>query len=107
MRAALFAVLAFVALPLDAQKVLVVTADASNYILAAGGTIAGMAAKGAEITLVRVTNDEKDSYNLPPDETARRTRLESEEAARALGIKEIVPLGYRGAELAEVPFTTL
>ena len=97
----------FVAILAAQQKVLVVTADASDYLLAAGGTIAGMSARGAEVTLIRVTNDEKDSYDLPPEETALRTRRESEEAARMLGIKEVIPLGYRADELADVPFTTL
>lgn len=92
-----------------AQKpvVLVVTADASDYLLSAGGTIAGMIDQGATVYLVRVTNDEKDSYDLSPEETARRTRTESEEAARILGIKEVISLGYRAAELADVSFTDI
>ncbi len=87
--------------------VLVVTADASDYLLSAGGTIAGMIDQGATVYLVRVTNDEKDSYDLPPEETARRTRAESEEAARILGIREVISLGYRAAELADVSFTDI
>jgi len=55
--------------------------------------------------LIRVTNDEKDSYDLSPEETALRTRAESEQAARILGIKEVVSLGYRAAELAGASFT--
>ena len=87
--------------------VLVVTADASDYLLSAGGTIAGMAEHGATVYLIRVTNDEKDSYDLSPEETARRTNAESEEAARILGIKEVFCLGYRAAELADVSFTDI
>jgi LmbE family N-acetylglucosaminyl deacetylase len=87
--------------------VLVVTADASDYLLSAGGTIAGMIEKGATVYVVRVGNDEKDSYDLNPEETARRTRVESEEAGRVLGAKEVISMGYRSAELAAVSFTEL
>ncbi len=87
--------------------VLVVTADASDYLLSAGGTIAGMIAQGAAVYVIRVGNDEKDSYDLPAEETARRTRLESEDAGRILGVKEVVSLGYRSAELAAISFTEL
>ena len=39
--------------------VLVVTADAGDYLLAAGGTVAEMVRKGATAYVIRVTNDEK------------------------------------------------
>ncbi len=87
--------------------VLVITADAGDYLLSAGGTIAGMIDAGASAYLLRVTNDEKDSYDLGPEETARRTMAESAEAARILGIREVESLGYRAAELAGVSFTGL
>jgi LmbE family N-acetylglucosaminyl deacetylase len=89
------------------KKVLVVTADASDYILAAGGTIAAMIDDGAEAYLVRVTNDDKDSWELSPEETARRTREESEAAAKILGFKEVESLGYRAGELGGVSPTEL
>lgn len=91
----------------DKQVVLVVTADASDYILAAGGTIARMIDDGAEAYLVRVTNDDKDSWDLTPEETARRTREESEAAAKILGFKEVESLGYRAGELGGVSPTEL
>jgi LmbE family N-acetylglucosaminyl deacetylase len=107
MRVALWLGLAAAAWAADAKNVLVITADASDYILAAGGTIAGMSAQGAAVTLVRVTNDDKDSWNLPPEETARRTREESERAAKLLGIAKVVSLGYRAGELGGVSPTEL
>ena len=70
----------------DRTTVLVVTADAADFVLCAGGTIASMVEKGATAHLIRVTNDEKDSWKLSPEETARRVREETEEAARILGI---------------------
>jgi LmbE family N-acetylglucosaminyl deacetylase len=87
--------------------VLVITADASGYLLSAGGTLAGMIRQGADVTVVRVTNDEKDAWDLIPEEAARRTRAESEAAGRILGVRNVISLGYRAAELADVPFTTL
>lgn len=87
--------------------VLVVTAGAGDYLQSAGGTLAGMIDRGAEVYVLRVTNDEKDSYNLGPEETALRVKTESEEAGRILGVKEVIPLGYRQWELADVSFTEL
>jgi LmbE family N-acetylglucosaminyl deacetylase len=92
---------------LPAKTVLVITADASDYILAAGGTIAGMIERGDRAILVRVTNDDKDSWNLTAEETARRTREESDAAAKILGIEKVVALGYRAGELGGVSPTEL
>jgi len=99
--------LGLLALSLPAKNVLVVTADASDYVLAAGGTIANMIAQGDKAILIRVTNDDKDSWQLDPEETARRVRTESEQAAKILGIEKVIPLGYRAGELAGVSPTEL
>ena len=53
---------------------------------------------------IRVTNDEKNSWDLTPEETALRA-AESEQAGKILGVKEVISMGYRAAELADVPFT--
>ncbi len=91
-----------------AQKtLLVITADQTDYVLAAGGAVAAMMAQGATGYLIRVTNDEKDSWDLAPEETARRARMESEEAARILGFREVISLGYRAGELGGVSPTEL
>lgn len=87
--------------------VLVISAGAEDYLLAAAGTLAGMIDRGAAVTVIRVTNDEKNSWNLTSEEAAVRSRNESESAASVLGIKEVISMGYRSAELADVPFTTL
>ena len=95
------------ALSAEAKVVLVVTADQTDYLWAGGGTIAAMIDDGATAYLVRVTNDDKDSWELPPEETARRARSESEEAAKILGIKEVQSLGYRAGELGGVSPTEI
>ena len=109
MRGLILALLIFGCCPATAQKpvVLVVTADAEDYLLAAGGTIGAMIENGAEAHILRVTNDENSAWDLSPEETAVRIKTESESAASALGAKEVVSMGYRAAELADVPFTTL
>lgn len=89
------------------RVVLVITADASDYILSAGGAIASMIEDGATAYLIRTTNDEKDSWELSPEETARRYSDESEQAAKILGIQEVISLGYRAGELAAVSHTEL
>lgn len=86
--------------------VLVVAADA-EWLLYAGGAVAGMISAGAEAHLIRAGNDEKQSWDLQPEETALRNRRESEAAAAILGIRSVVSLGFRSSELRDVPHTTL
>jgi LmbE family N-acetylglucosaminyl deacetylase len=113
-------ILAFVSLiflavmaPLTAQigetnnTVVVITSDASNYVLHAGGTVAKMVEDGMEAILIRIGNDEKDSWDLPPEETALRTKQESAAAAKILGINKVISLGFRSSDFRDVPFTTM
>ena len=89
------------------NTVLVVTSDAGHYVLHAAGTVAKMVEDGMDAILVRVGNDEKDSWDLSPEETALRTKKESEAAAKILGVKKVISLGYRSSELYDVPFSTM
>ena len=88
------------------KTMLVVAADA-GWLECAGGTIAKMTGEGAQAILIRVGNDEKESWGLTPEETALRNRKESEAAARLLGIQETISFGYRSSELRDVPHTTI
>ncbi|MBM3738375.1 MAG: PIG-L family deacetylase [Acidobacteria bacterium] len=90
----------------SSKVVLVVAADA-EWLLYAGGAVAGMISSGAEAHLIRIGNDEKQSWDLQPEETALRNRRESEVAAKILGIRSVVSLGFRSSELRDVPHTTL
>lgn len=102
------AAVGFAALGLaGADRVVVVTAGGADYVLAAGGTLAEMAGRGAEIHVLRLTNDEKDSWRLTPEETAARARREAEAAGALLGVKSVTSLGYRAWELGAVSFTEL
>ena len=84
----------------ERKVVLVVTADQTDWLHAAGGTIAAMIDAGAEAHLIRVCNDDKDSWNLSAEETALRASSESEAAAKILGVSQVHSLGYRMGELA-------
>ena len=101
------------AAPLSAQigetnnTVMVITSDASNYVLHAGGTVAKMIDGGMEGILIRIGNDEKDSWDSSIEETALRTKQESEAAAKTLGINKVISLGFRSSEFRDVPFTTM
>lgn len=88
------------------KSILVIAAD-TGWLACAGGTIARMIGEGAGAILVRVGNDEKDSWGLTPEETAFRNREESEAAAKLLGIQKVISLGYRSSELRDVPHTTM
>lgn len=107
MKTLLILISALAPLAIAQKTVLVITADQGDYVLSAGGTIAGLTAQGATVRLVRIGNDEKDSWDLSPEETARRAREESEQAAKLLGIKEVVSMGYRSGELGGVSSTEL
>lgn len=88
------------------KTVLIVASDA-GWLECAGGAVANWTAQGSPAVLVRVGNDEKESWGLSPEETALRSRQESEAAAKILGIRETVSLGYRSSELRDVPHTTM
>ncbi len=103
----LWILLAFAA-TLSAQRTaLVVAADQTDWVLGAGGTIANLAEDGFQVHLLRVANDEKDAWELSPEEAAVRARQENEAAAKILGVAEVHSLGYRSGELAGVQHTEL
>lgn len=88
------------------KTVLIVAADA-GWLECAGGLVANRTGEGAGAILVRVGNDEKESWGLTPEEAALRNRTESEAAAKLLGIQEVISLGYRSSEFRDIPHTTL
>ncbi len=102
----LLCLLAFAAAA-NSKTILIVTADAADFVLAAGGTIASMTATGDRAILLRVANDDKNAWDLAPEQAAARTSAECEQAARALGIEKVVSLGYREGELGGVSPTEL
>jgi LmbE family N-acetylglucosaminyl deacetylase len=87
----------------QAQKsVLVVSAGSGDYLMAAGGTLATLIDEGYTVNVVQIGNDEKNSVGLTPAETRLANNRETQNAARVLGIKEVVILNHKSGELSQV-----
>jgi LmbE family N-acetylglucosaminyl deacetylase len=89
------------------RALVVVTAHADDFTIFAGGTIAKLVDSGYTAHLIRVTNDEKDSYDLSAGETSHRNTVEMETAAKIMGIREIHSLDFRNDEMDWVPETEI
>jgi len=67
-----------------------------------GATLAKFAAQGWRVLLVRVTDDSTDSYGYTRAETIQRNAAELRQAAKILGIAEVIDLGYETDSLFAV-----
>ena len=86
------------------KRVLLLCAHADDCEYFAGGLVAKLAAQGAEITEVIATDNGRGSFELDSTELVTRSRdVEAREAARILGKKEVVFLGYPDGYLDETP----
>jgi LmbE family N-acetylglucosaminyl deacetylase len=102
MRRALFLLLVL-PLTLPAQKsILVITSTPGDYLIAAGGTLAGFIEQGFTVNVVQVGNDEKNSAGASPADTRLANNREGQNAARVLGIKEVYILNHKSGELGQV-----
>jgi LmbE family N-acetylglucosaminyl deacetylase len=86
---------------------MVISPHADDAAAFCGATLAKFADQGWKVILVRVTDDRKDSLGLSIEETIQRNTDELREAARILGIQEIVELGFETDVLADVPLGKL
>ena len=93
--------------PGDGRTVLLLVAHADEPALFLGGTILRWADAGWRVVCVRVTDDRWDSVGLTQTETMARNAREFRAAARALGIAEIVELGYCTDTLGDASEVTL
>lgn len=91
--------------PYDGRTMVVITAHADDFTGFAGGAIAKMIDDGYTAHLIRVTNDEKDSYDLDAGETSHRNTVEMRAAADVIGIKEIYSLDFRNDEMDAISET--
>ena len=91
--------------PYTGRTLVVVTAHADDFTIFAGGAIIKMIDEGYTAHLIRVTNDEKDSYDLDVGETSRRNTAEMRTAADIIGIKDIYSLDFRNDEMDPIPET--
>ena len=72
-----------------------------------GATLAKLSAQGWHVILVRVTDDQKDSIGYSVEETIEINTKEMHDAAKILGIQEIIELGFVTDNLADVPLDNL
>lgn len=84
------------------RVVLLVVAHADDVALFIGGTVAQWSNAGWRVVEVRVTDDRWDSLSIDEDETIRRNAAEVRDAARVLGISEVVDLGWPTDTLADI-----
>ena len=78
-----------VADPMGWPSAVIVAAHPDDEILGAGGTLARLAAGGARLRLVAVTDGEASHPGTDPRDTARRRTAESADALRLLGVRDI------------------
>jgi len=84
------------------KSVLVISAGSGDYLMAAGGTLAAMIDEGYTVNVVQIGNDEKNSVGLNPAQTRLANNRETQNAARTLGIKEVLILNHKSGELSQV-----
>ncbi|MEE8391790.1 MAG: PIG-L family deacetylase [Anaerolineae bacterium] len=85
------------------QKVLVLSPHPDDAEFSAGGTLAKMAAGGAEITILIATNGDKGSFEMGAAKLAEVRRMEALRAAGVLGVQQVVFLDHHDTELDQLP----
>jgi len=85
----------------NARKVLCVQPHPDDNDLAAGGLVAKLSEQGCKVTYVTMTDGEMGTLNpkMRPEELATIRRTEQKEAAKILGVKNLIWLNYRDSEL--------
>lgn len=83
------------------QRVLVVIPHPDDGEIGCGGTVARLVREGKEVVFLLMTNGDKgtEDVSLSPEALARIRREEQREAARALGVQEVVFLEHGDGEL--------
>ncbi|WP_152363157.1 PIG-L deacetylase family protein [Microlunatus speluncae] len=77
------------------QNFAVVFPHSDDLTIFAGGLVRQLVLAGDTGYFIKITNDDKDSYDLSPGETMRRIELETEQVAAALGLTKVYGLGYQ------------
>jgi LmbE family N-acetylglucosaminyl deacetylase len=90
------------------NTVMAVFAHADDVSGKCGGTLAKWASEGWKVILVRVTNDDKDSHNLPTKAATERANTEEYlRAAEILGASVVEDLGFVTDVLGDVSMVAL
>jgi len=79
------------------MKIVVISPHPDDDVIGLGGTIAKLASEGHEVISIYVTDGRGsiDAFNLGPDRLADRRKEEAKAAARILGIKKTIFLGFK------------
>ncbi len=85
------------------KRVLVCEAHGDDMEFFAGGTIAKFCGLGHEVTLVAATDNDKGSFELTAEQMRAVRDKELNGAARVLGVKNVIALGYSDGDLAYDP----
>ena len=80
---------------------MVISPHADDAAAFCGGTIARLADQGWRVVLVRVTDDCRDSVGLTIEETRKRNAVELRNAARIMGVSDIIELAFETDRLAD------
>ena len=86
-----------------AQKVLVLSPHPDDAEFCAGGTLAKMAAAGAEVAILIATNGNKGSFEMDAVRLAEVRQMEALRAAEVLGVRKVVFLAHPDGELDRLP----
>lgn len=93
--------------PAHGRTILLTVAHADDPALFLGGTILRWVDAGWRVVCLRATDDAKDSVGSNERDTAAANAAEFRAAANALGIAEIVELGFPTDTLSDVSGVTL
>lgn len=94
----------------DARKgkvLALVTPHLDDGPIFASGTAAKLLREGCTGYLIRTSNDEKDSFDLPLGETVLANERDTAEVVRVLGLQRAFDLGYRNHRMDDLAATEL
>lgn len=87
--------------------VMVVAANSRDYLFGAGGTLARMIAEGRPVYVLLFGSEDKDAVGLAPARARLANKADGERAAKVLGVKEVLHLGYPSGEFGQISTSEL
>jgi len=78
-----------------------------DFTFCAAGTMLKMIKEGYKGYFIRLTNDEKDSYDLSIGETIYRIEKETRQVAKLLGVGKVYDLNYKNHYIDYTQFTEI
>lgn len=84
------------------KTIVVISPHAMDYVNAAGGTIAKAVREGATVYLVRATDDERHGGTSSRIQNRLKMADATRQAAKILGIRQVIDLDLKDGEVAEV-----